>query len=434
PATGVISGTFSNAASTNAPFTVSVTATDNEGGTIIRSFTWNVANTPPVGGVIGDVTVDDASSLSVNAGSVFSDPDGDALLFDAIGLPEGLQIDPLSGIISGTINSDASQFGPFVITVIATDADGDRAESRFTLTALNTPAIVTGTISNITINLGQEIPTIGQDIFSDLDGDDLVIAATNLPDGLQIDSQSGVISGSIARTAEPGDYSVTVTATDGEGSTASVNFVITVPEDGKLTPENFVSGGYNASPLHALQDDIPAKDIERITTIVILDALENIQPIEMFGTTGTNAPVDDTNDQLDDLQRQLLDVFTPNFTNTFPISLALAEGDNVASGFTANVLIGTNRVFYNIETVSGASLELDPEFPPAGVFIAPEGGVVIERWVSEPFIVTIKTVNGDEVTYSDVKIDPQQNQVEIIATEVRKLLISERLEWHPSVY
>ncbi|MDX1743405.1 MAG: Ig domain-containing protein [Ruegeria sp.] len=384
--------------------------------------------------MIADVTVNDASSLSVNAGSVFSDPDGDALLFDAIGLPGGLQIDPLSGIISGTLKSSASQNGPYEITVTAVDADGDRAESGFTLTALNTPVTVTGTIPDITANLGREIPTIGQDVFSDLDGDDLVITASNLPEGLQIDSQSGVISGSIARTAEPGDYSVTVTATDGEGSTASVDYVITVLEEGQLTPENFVSGGYHTSPFDALHIQIPDKGAEPITTTVLLDALNNIQPIDMFGITGTNAPIDDTNDQLDNLQRHLLDVLVPDFTNTFPIPLALAEGDNVASGFTANVLIGTNRVFYNIETVNGANLELDPEFPPAGVFIAPEGGIVVERWVSKPFVVTIKTVNGDEVTYSDVQIDPQQNQIEIIATEVRKLLISERLEWPPGVY
>ncbi|MGJ8597540.1 putative Ig domain-containing protein, partial [Sulfitobacter sp.] len=433
-ATGVITGTFANTASTNAPFTVSVTATDNEGGTFIRSFTWNVSNPAPIAGVIANVTVDDASSLSVNAGSVFSDPDSDALLFDAIGLPEGLQIDPLTGIISGTIESNASQYGPYLITVIATDADGDRAESTFTITALNTPVTVTGTIPNIIANPGQEIPATGQDIFSDLDGDDLVITASNLPEGLQIDSQSGVISGSIAGTAEPGDYIVTVTATDGEGSAASVDFVITVLAEGQLTPENFVSGGYNPSPFDALQNHIPENRSERIATTVLLDALNNIQSIDMFGVTGTDAPINDTNDHLDDLQSQLHDILVPNFTNTFPIPLALVEGDNGASGFTANVLIGADRIFYNIETANGSNLELDPESPPEGVFIAPQGGIVIDRWVSEPFVVTIKTVNGDEVTYSNVQIDPQQNQFEITAIEVRKLLISERLEWPPSVY
>ena len=433
-ATGVITGTFANTASTNAPFTVSVTATDNEGGTVIRSFTWTVSNPAPVAGVIANLTVDDASNLSVNAGSVFSDPDGDALFFDATGLPEGLQIDPLTGIVSGTLESNASQFGPYLITVVATDADGDRAESTFTITALNTPVTATGTIPDIIANLGQGIPATGQDIFSDLDGDDLVITASQLPEGLQIDSQSGVISGSIARTAEPGDYIVTVTATDGEGSTASVDFVITVLAEGFLTPENFVSDGYTPSSADALQKHIPDNGSERIATTVLLDSLNSIQSIDMFGVTGTDAPINDTNDHLNDLQSQLLNVFLPDFTNTFPIPLASVEGEHVASGFTANVLISADRIFYNIEAANGSKLELDPEYPPAGVFIAPQGGIVVERWVSEPFVVTIKTINGDEVTYSDVRIDPQQNQFEIIATEVRKLLISERLERAPGVY
>jgi hypothetical protein len=227
---------------------------------------------------------------------------------------------------------------------------------------------------------------------------------------------------------------VTVTATDGEGSAASVDFVITVLAEGQLTPENFVSDGYNPSPFDALQKHIPKNGSERIATTVLLDALNDIQSIDMFGVTGTDAPINDTNDHLDDLQSELHDILVPNFTNTFPIPLALVEGDNIASGFTANVLIGADRVFYNIETANGSKLELDPEFPPEGVFIAPQGGIIVERWVSEPFVVTIKTVNGDEVTYSNVQIDPQQNQFEITATEVRKLLISERLEWPPSVY
>ncbi|WP_281993540.1 Ig domain-containing protein, partial [Sulfitobacter geojensis] len=403
--------------------------------TINNSFTLTVTNPAPVvaAGGIADIVANDAANVMVNAGRAFSDPDGDLLVFDGEGLPAGLEINPATGVITGTLQSDASQSGPYLITVTSTDSQGSQTQVSFFLTALNTP-VTAVSIPNATVNLGQEFPTTGADVFSDLDGDELFITAVNLPDGLQIDSQTGVISGSIAKTVQPGDYRVAVTATDSEGGTVSVSFVITVPEQGTRTPENFVSDSYQSDPRTETQHNDPTQGTRQTASTVLLDALEQIQSLGLMGATGLDTPILDTNDQLDALQRQLIDVQTPNFTNTFPIILELSEGEEIASDFTANVLIGTNRVFYNIETVSGVDLELDPEFAPAGVFIASEGGIVVERWVSEPFVVIVKTINGDEATYSEVRIDPQQNQFEIIATEVRKLLISERLEWQPSIY
>ena len=51
-------------------------------------------------------------------------------------------------------------------------------------------------------------------IGSDADGDGLTWSASGLPDGLTIDSGSGVISGTLSFVAE-GTTTVTVTASDG---------------------------------------------------------------------------------------------------------------------------------------------------------------------------------------------------------------------------
>lgn len=56
----------------------------------------------------------------------------------------------------------------------------------------------------------------------DADGDSLDFSATGLPGQLSIDSDSGLISGTL--TAPAGNYDVTVTVSDGNGGSASIDF------------------------------------------------------------------------------------------------------------------------------------------------------------------------------------------------------------------
>jgi hypothetical protein len=75
--------------------------------------------------IVPDVaTTDGATPAPVNVGSYIVDPDGEPLTFTATGLPPGMAIDPITGIISGTLPPDASQTGPYTVTVTATDPDG----------------------------------------------------------------------------------------------------------------------------------------------------------------------------------------------------------------------------------------------------------------------------------------------------------------------
>ena len=67
----------------------------------------------------------DDVSLQIEA----TDPDaGDTLSYKASGLPDGLSIDPATGLISGTVASGAASDTPYNVTVTATD-DGTPAES-----------------------------------------------------------------------------------------------------------------------------------------------------------------------------------------------------------------------------------------------------------------------------------------------------------------
>src|SRR5262249_44180919 len=65
---------------------------------------------------------------------------------------------------------------------------------------------------------------------TDADGDVLTFAATGLPSGLSLNSSTGVISGTLAAAA--GNYTVTVTASDGSNTSAPVSFTWTVATTG----------------------------------------------------------------------------------------------------------------------------------------------------------------------------------------------------------
>ena len=62
--------------------------------------------------------------------------EGDGLTFSATGLPDGLSIDA-SGNITGTIDSSASQDGPFTVVITADDGNGGSVTDTFTWTVTN---------------------------------------------------------------------------------------------------------------------------------------------------------------------------------------------------------------------------------------------------------------------------------------------------------
>ena len=53
--------------------------------------------------------------VSLSAGA--TDPDGDGLTFGAVGLPVGLGIDSLTGVVTGTVSFGAAGVYPVVVTV-----------------------------------------------------------------------------------------------------------------------------------------------------------------------------------------------------------------------------------------------------------------------------------------------------------------------------
>jgi hypothetical protein len=232
--TGLITGTIAAGTGNAEVFSPTITVTD---GTAVASeeFTWNV-NSP--------ITLVPIDTLQNNEGDVVSfhikasdATSGATLSYAQTGLPNGLSLNSSTGLISGTIAAgSADGGGAFAPTITVTDGTAVVSEgftwnvnSPITLVAINTLQNNEGEIVSFHVK--------ASDATS---GATLSYAQTGLPNGLSLNSSTGLISGTIAAgSADGGGFAPTITVTDGtavasEGFTWNINSPITLVAIGTL--------------------------------------------------------------------------------------------------------------------------------------------------------------------------------------------------------
>ncbi len=159
---------------------VTYTISDGNGGTSTATVTATVTGTndAPTSTAIANQTSTDAAVVSLNVASHFSDVDAtNVLTFSASGLPSGLSINATTGVISGTIASNASVTGPYSVTVTATDNAGATTSQTFTWTVTNpapTAVVDTGATTENGTASGNVITN-----DTDPDNDTLTVSAVN---------------------------------------------------------------------------------------------------------------------------------------------------------------------------------------------------------------------------------------------------------------
>ncbi|WP_169745657.1 beta strand repeat-containing protein [Sulfurovum lithotrophicum] len=244
PNTGVISGTIDKSASQSGPYSVTVTAKDSSNASTSETFSWTVTNPAPTANPDTGSTAED-TQLVVAATGVLgndTDPDGDTLSVTGynvgantatVGNPLVLTEGNLTIAADGSYTFDpAANFnGPVpAVTYAISDSNGGTSSSTLTITV--TPQNDTPTSTPIADQTNADADTPSVNVsgnFSDPDGDTLTYSATGLPTGLSIDPNTGVISGTIDKSAsQSGPYSVTVTAKDSSNASTSETFSWTV--------------------------------------------------------------------------------------------------------------------------------------------------------------------------------------------------------------
>ena len=204
---------------------VTVTASDPGGLAAQQAFEVTVPNRAPVPtDSIPDKTVQAGDSASVNLAEHISDPDGDALAFEAESSAPDIATAAVSGA-SMTITGVSG--GTATITVTASDPDGLAAQQAFEVTVPNRAPVVGDSIPGQTVQAGDAVSLDLAGHFSDPDGDALSYAAESSTADVAIVAVSGA-SVTVTRVSA-GSATVTVTASDPGGLEAEQNFKITVP-------------------------------------------------------------------------------------------------------------------------------------------------------------------------------------------------------------
>ena len=226
----VLGGTVTVTGRSAGTATITVTAEDPGGLTATQRFEVTVTEVqnqaPQPVGTIPDATVQLDEEISVDVEPNFTDPDGDDLTYSAASSNNTIATVTVSG---STVQVKGHQDGKATIRVTAEDPGGLTANQSFEVTVEDLPnraPVVIGRINDVTITLDEfgHLPVTV--IFEDPDGDPLSYGTTTTDENV---AYAEVRSDTLfVRPVDLGSASITVTATDPEGLSATEDFEVTV--------------------------------------------------------------------------------------------------------------------------------------------------------------------------------------------------------------
>jgi hypothetical protein len=243
--TGEITGTLSVGDDATSPDAVTVTASDGT-WSASQSFNWDIAHLSLVNPGLQESVDGQNISLAIVGG----DADGGTVTFSASGLPPGLSINSATGVISGALASNADANSGYLASVTISDGSHTATQTfQWDVAKIG--------IANPGDQTSQEGHTVSLSLTALGSPSSPTYTATGLPNGLSINSSTGVIAGTIAPgAAANGPFTVTVAITSGSISgtttfTWTVNPVVSVTVIAEQTSAEGASISIQASATDA---------------------------------------------------------------------------------------------------------------------------------------------------------------------------------------
>ena len=209
---------------------VTVTARDPDGATATQSISVTVeaGNQAPVPvGSLGELSFEQGGEVTVHVAENFSDPDGDALTYTAASSDTAVVTVSTS---EATVVVVGVAAGSATVTVTATDPGDLSATQDMAVMILpgNAAPQLGDSIPAQVIQVGETIMIVVSGHFTDPDGDELTFEAVSSDTGIAtaLASSDTVTIGGVAA----GGVSVTVSASDPEGLSASQEVMVTVEQ------------------------------------------------------------------------------------------------------------------------------------------------------------------------------------------------------------
>ncbi len=289
---------------------ITYTVTDAQGATDKATLVITVTGsndapilTPDV--ILGDLSNNDSDVITpVDIAKQFQDVDqGDTLTYTATGLPPGLALDPVTGLISGKIDSSASQGGNngvYTIVVTATDASGAKISQTFEWDIKNpAPKAVddqntTDEETSLTVDASNGV--LAND--SDPDGDTIKVSQVNDDDASVGQPVAGSHGGTFTLNAD-GSYSFNPGSdfqylNDQQTATTSITYTV-VDADGATTTATLtvtVTGSNDAPILtpDVILGDLSNNDSDVITPVDIAKQFQDVDQGDTLTYTATGLP------------------------------------------------------------------------------------------------------------------------------------------------
>ena len=161
---------------------------------------------------------------SVTVQVCFDDPNGEMLSHRVVSSDPAIATAVATG---STVTVTAVSPGVALVTMIATDPTGLKAQQSFRVVVPNRPPTTVGTIDDRELMVGDTAALDVSGYFSEPDGQDLVYTAA-VSDSSRLSAAVEAAALTIVAVAK-GDVVVTVTATDPGGLSATQSFLVTVP-------------------------------------------------------------------------------------------------------------------------------------------------------------------------------------------------------------